>query len=74
MQRNPKIDAAGGSILTFCVLLNAIILEQAYTGQPSRYRLVWFSVPLLLFILFALRGKWRTAPQQVAAKLKSSLS
>lgn len=55
MHRNPPVVSAGGSILTLCALVNAILLEQAYTGKYGFYRLVPFTLTLFILVFIGSR-------------------
>lgn len=56
MIRNKKQGSAGGAILLITVLLNAIILEAAYTGNNNWYWALLMSAPLLLI---AIQDRWQ---------------
>jgi hypothetical protein len=51
MQGNLKKVSAGGVIVLLLVLLNAIILEEAYVSNPGWYKLAWITVPLMLITI-----------------------
>ena len=51
MQGNLKKVSAGGVIVLFFVVLNAIVLEQGYVSNPGWYKLAWLTVPLLLITI-----------------------
>lgn len=56
MIRNKKQVSVSGAILFTSVLLNAIVLEAAYTGNHNWYWALLISVPLLLV---ALHDRWQ---------------
>jgi hypothetical protein len=53
MRRNQQKISAGGATLFWCVLLNAIVLEQGLVANPNWYWLLLFSIPHLLGCLVA---------------------
>ena len=59
MQRDHDKISAGEVIVLLFVFINAIILEQGYISHPGWYKLIWFSLPLLLLsLVLVFRKQW----------------
>jgi len=57
MRRNQKKTSAGGAMILFNLLLNAIVLEQALTSNQEMYSLLLFTIPLLVISIIASRSR-----------------
>lgn len=57
MQRNQKTVSASGVIVLMMVLINTIILEQGLISSRDWYLITFFSIPLLLIAIVAVRRK-----------------
>jgi hypothetical protein len=49
---NQKISSLGGSIVAILLLLNAIILREAFVNHPTLYWALTLSIPLLALAIF----------------------
>ncbi|WP_109700393.1 hypothetical protein [Chitinophaga deserti] len=56
MQTRERVSI-GGMILLVSVFANALILRAALTGNPSWYRALYISVPLLLIAIIGMFRK-----------------
>ena len=61
MAQNKKQLSASGMTLLITVLLNAIILETAYTGNKGWYWALFVSLPFLLLAIIGRRQKKQVA-------------
>jgi hypothetical protein len=52
MRRKPSSVSAGGSLVIFLVVLNAMVLEQGFAHDARWYRIFPVTLPLLLIVLF----------------------
>lgn len=52
MQRNRSTVSAGGIVVLFVVLLNAIVIRQGFVIHPEWYRFLFLTLPLLTFLVF----------------------
>jgi hypothetical protein len=70
MSRKETPVPVAGSLLLVTVILNAIVLQSAYTsGNSSLYWLLLISLPLLFFALYITRQpKIKQAPKKMVAR------
>lgn len=55
MHRNRKEVSAGGLVILFLILLNAVVLQQGLAADPMWYKAVYITLPLLGIAIFMSR-------------------
>lgn len=55
MYRHSDNDSMLGAIPVLLVLVNVIILKEAFITEPRMYGLLWFTAPLLLLAVWKVR-------------------
>lgn len=55
MYRHSDNDSIMGAIPVLLVLINVIILKEAFITEPRMYGLLWFTAPLLLLAIWKVR-------------------
>lgn len=57
MHRNQKKVSAGGLVILFLVLLNAVVLQQGLATNAMWYKAAYVTLPLLGIAIFISRTK-----------------
>lgn len=55
MPRNQQLVSAGGRFVLLLVLLNAVVLERGFVAGLWWYKLLYFTIPLLLLSILRFR-------------------